>query len=152
MAKKYFNLIFYRAAGAVISSATKGGSYPNYTISGWTLVPGGIADKAKIGLADDGKDGMGDGTEYTSGEKEAVEIIVKNFTAANHASIRSAFLNVKVDVLMMDSEQPGTAYVAHGIVLYPKPDINGGEEPMITISGERKVGAGLSLFAPITVS
>lgn len=152
MAKRFLSLIFYRAAGALITSANKGGSYPNYTFSGWTQLVGAVADKAKIGIQDDGKDPMGDGTEKVSGEKIPVEIMIKEFTNANYATLRSAFLNIKVDILMLDPEQPSVGYVAHGLVLYPKLDTTGGEEPVITLSGERKCGAGLSLFAPITIS
>lgn len=152
MAKLFFDRIFYRAAATPITTATKGGTYPAYTIANWTPLVGGIAEKAKLGISDDGKDVMGDGTEYAGGEKIPVEINIKNFTAANYGTIRAAFLNTRVDLIFMDTEQPGTSYAAHGVVLYPKLEMSGGEEPMINLTGERKLTAGLALFTPVTVS
>lgn len=152
MAKQFFDRIFYRAAGTPITTATKGGTFPEYTIAGWTPLVGAVAEKAKIGISDDGKEVLGNGTEYVGGEKSSVDINVKNFTAANYATLRSAFLNTKVDVLFMDTEQPGTCWAAHGVILYPKIELAGGEEPVINIAGERKVSVGLAQFTPVTVS
>lgn len=154
MAKHFFNRIFYRAAAAITTTATKGGTYPDYTVTDWTPIVGGIADKGKVGLDAESKEVMGDGTELTSAEKANVEIIVKNFTAANYATLRSALINTKLDFLFMDADQPDTCYAAFGVRAYPKIDITGGEEPVITIAGERKVGAGVTNtpFTPVTVS
>jgi len=149
---KHFDRIFYRNAAALITAATKGGTYPAYTISGWIPLVGSVAAGAKIGLDADAKDPMGDGTELTVGEKIPVEITVKDFTAANYATIRAAFLNKNVDVLFMDTNQPDVCYAAHGVKLYPKFDGTGGAEPMIVIAGERKCGSGLALFSPVAVS
>lgn len=149
---RHFDRIFYRNAAALITTATKGGIYPAYTISGWTPLVGEVAAGAKIGLDADVKDPMGDGTERTSGEKIPVEITVKNFSAADYATIRTAFLNKNVDVLFMDTNQPDVCYVAHGVKLYPKLDATSGAEEMIQIAGERKCGSGLALFSPVAVS
>lgn len=154
MNRQYFKLVFYRAAAAVVSTLTKGGSYPNYTFSGWTLLPGAVADKAKLGLEADGKDPMGDGTERVSGEKLPLEIPIREFSGANYSTIRSAFLNQKVDVLFVDPEQPEVAFGAFGVRAYPAINITGGEDPVITLQGERKTGAAISgtPFQIITVS
>lgn len=154
MATHFFNRIFYRPAAAIISTATKSGDYPDFTVTGWTPVVGGIADKGKVGLDAEAKSGMGDGTERTSSEKASVEIIVKDFTAANYATLRSDLINKKMDFLYMDADQPGLCYAAFGVRVYPKIEIVGGEEPVITITGERKVGAGVvnTPFVPVTVT
>lgn len=145
MASKYLDKVFYRAAGAALSALpTIGGTYPVMTISGWTEVVGAVAEKAKLGIDADAKSAMGDGTEMVSGEKAAVEFSVKNFTKANHDALRTAFINQKVDILMIDNEVRSVAYVAQGVRLYPKLDVVGGEEPVITVSGERKAGAGIT--------
>jgi hypothetical protein len=154
MAKHYFNRIFYRAATTIATTATMTGTYPDYLVTGWTAVVGGIADKGKLGLDADAKEVMGDGTELTSSEKVPVEIIVKNFSAANYATLRTACLNNKLDFLFMDADQPGVCYAAFGVRAYPKIDITGGEEPTLTIAGERKIGAGVTNtpFQMVTVS
>lgn len=154
MAKKYFNQIFYRAAATPITTAKKGGTYPAHTFSGWTEVVGAVADKSKLGIEPDGDEPLGDGTNYTSGEKVPIEIIVKNFSAANYATLRAAMLNVKLDFMFFDADQPSVAYGAFGVRAYPKLDLVSGEEPTLTITGERKVGAGVTTapFQTITVS
>jgi hypothetical protein len=144
MNKQYFKNVYYRMAAAVVSTLTKGGSYPDYTFSGWTALVGAVADKAKLGLEADGKDPMGDGTERVSGEKIPLEIPLREFTGANYATIRSAFLNQKVDVLFLDPEQPTVAFAAFGVRAYPAINITGGEDPVITLQGERKTGAAIS--------
>lgn len=154
MAKHYFNRIFYRTAAAITNTATKTGSYPDYNVTGWTAIPGGIAGQGKVGLEDEGKDEMGDGTELTSGEQANVEIVVKEFTSANYSALRTALINKKLDFLFMDADQPSLCYACFGVRAYPKIDITGGETPTITISGLRKVGAGVvnTPFRPITVT
>ncbi len=144
MNRQYFKNVYYRAASTVVSTLTKGGSYPDYTFSGWTALVGAVADKAKLGLEPDGKDPMGDGTERVSGEKVPVEIGIREFTGANYATIRAAFLNTKVDVLFYDPEQPTVAFAAFGVRAYPGINITGGEDPVITLQGERKTGAGIT--------
>jgi hypothetical protein len=154
MGKKFFNRIYYRAAGTIVTTLTKGGTYPAYTFSGWTLLVGEM-EGAKMSIEDDGKAKVdGGATEYVPGEKIPIEIMVTNFTAANLATIRSAFKNVKLDVLLVDSDQPDVAYAAFGVRLYPKVDFPSGEDEKIILSGERKFGSGVSTapFQTITVS
>lgn len=140
---KFFDKVFYRAAAAPLTTLpTIGGTFPTATISGWTELVGGIAEKAKIGVEPDVQDAMGDGTTNTSGEKVPVTIMVKDFTVANYGTIRSAFLNQKVDVLMFDNNIRGVVYAAHGIKLHPKLTAEGGTTPVIEITGERKVSSG----------
>ena len=142
--KKFFNKVYYRAAAAIITTATKGGTYPDYTFSGWTLLVGGMAE-LKTGIEPDGDEPIDGGSStYTSGEKSPVEITVNNFTAANFATIRSAFLNVKVDVLLVDSDQPDVGYAVFGVRLHPGLDTTSAAEPKIMLKGERKYGAGVT--------
>lgn len=152
--KRYFNKVFYRASAAIITSATKGGTYPDFTFSGWTLLPGGMAE-LKTGLDKDGEEPIDGGqATYISGEKSPVEIKINNFSAANYATIRSAFLNTKMDVMLVDSDQVDVAYGTFGVRLYPKPDFVSAAEPSITLAGERKFGSGVATlpFQLIAVS
>lgn len=142
--KKFFSNIYYRAAGTIATTLTKGGTYPAYTFANWTPLVGS-QDGSKISLEDDGKTPAdGGATERVSGEKVPVEITVTDFTAVNFATIRAAFKNVKVDVLLVDSDQPDVGYAVFGTRLYPKLEIPSGEEAKIVISGDRKYGSGVT--------
>jgi hypothetical protein len=142
--KKFYDLIYYRTAASIFSTIAKGGTYPNYTVSGFTLLPGGKAE-VKSGVEPDG-DALADGgsTTATTGEKAPLEIMVNDFSAANFATIRSAFKNQKVDILLMDSDQPALAVAVFGTRLYPQPDFSSGKEATITLKGDRKYGSGVS--------
>lgn len=154
MAKKYFYRVFYRSATTIITSATKGGSYPDYTISGWTPIPGLAAEVAKMSPDIDGEEPLGDGTQLATGEKIPLEVKIVGFTSANYATIRGAFVNTKVDLLLMDPDQFSTSYAAFGVRLFPKLTVEGGAEPAIVLAGERKYGAGVSTlpFQMVTVT
>jgi len=149
---RFFRNVYYRAAAAPIASATKAGSYPDYTFSGFTRLVGEIGEGAKVGV-DPETEARGDGSNAAVGEIIPVEIPIHGFTVANVATIRTAFINQKVDVMLYDPEQPEVAYIAHGIRLYPKQDYTSGATPKITLTGERKTGMlATSLFQPITIS
>lgn len=152
--KMYFKNVYYRAASTIATTLTKGGTYPDYTFSGLTRLVGGMAT-LKTGVEPDGEEPQdGGATTYVSGEKSPVEIVVNNFSAANYATIRAAFKNVKVDVFLYDPDQPAVAYGIFGTCLYPASEFGSGEEPKITIKGERKYGSGVKPepFQVITVS
>ncbi len=156
MAKKFFYKVYYRTAGTIVTALTKGGTYPEYTFSGWTALPGLAAEAAKLSPDVDGVEPLGDGSEYATGEKVLGEVKIVGFTAANYGTIRTALLNVKVDLLLVDPDQYTTAYAAFGVRLYPGLTLEGGGEPAITLKGERKYGAGLTAasvpFQMITVT
>lgn len=149
--RSFVDKVFYRVAATPLTALPSiAGTYPTCTISGWTEMVGEVAEKAKIGRDADGKDAMGDGTDYVGSEKAPVEVTVKNFTVANYNALRTALLNVKVDILCLDNNNRAVCYVAHGIRVYPKFDLTGGEEPMIVIGGERKAGSNVAgLFVPL---
>lgn len=156
MAKKYFYRVFYRAQGAIVATLTKGGSYPAWTFSGWTLLPGLTAEAAKMSPDVDGDEGLGDGTTLATGEKVPIEVKIVGLAAGDYGTIRSALLNTKVDLLLVDPDQPSPSYAAFGVRLYPTLEVTGGGEPAVIIKGERKYGAGLTgtavPFQIITVS
>jgi hypothetical protein len=152
MSVKNLDKVFYRAAGAALTSLPSiSGTYPTATVAGWIPVPGAIAEKAKFGMDKDVESPMGDGTTMISGEKGIVEVTIKDYSVTNYAAIRSAFLNEKVDIMAFDNEQRTVAYVVQGVILAPKIDTVSGEEPMIVLSGEKKAGAGItnSPFKPL---
>jgi hypothetical protein len=152
--KKYFNKVFYRTASSIITTLTKGGSYPDWTFSGWTLLVG-AQGSIKTGIEADGEEGVdGGATTYISGQKNPLEIEVKNFSTADYNTIMAAFLNKKVDVLLVDSDQISFGYAVFGTRLHPKLEVVSGEEPKITLSGDRKYGSEITTkpFQIITIS
>ncbi len=133
---KFFDKIYYRAAGTPFTTIAQSG----LAGAGFILLVGAIADKTKNGMEPDAKSEMGDGSQYTESVKCSPEIVVKNFTAANYATILAAFVNTHVDVLFMDSAQPALCSVAWNTVLYPAIDVSG--EAQIKLAGEKKTGVG----------
>jgi hypothetical protein len=152
MSRLYVKNVYYRAATTPITTIARGGTYPNYTFSGFTQLVGAIDAGAKLGIDPENED-RGDGTQATVGESIPVEIPIKDFTVANVTTIRSAFINTKLDIMVLDPDQPDVAYVAHGVVLYPKIEATGGEVPKLTLTGTRKSGVlATSLFQPVTIT
>lgn len=142
--KKYLDKVFYRAAGAALTALpTVTGTYPAITVAGWTEIAGGKIETSKLGLEPE-KSMMADGTEATEGEKGTVEISVKDFTPAQYATLRSALINTKVDVLAIDNDVRTVGYAVQGVILYPAVDITGAESPKLVISGERNAGTSAS--------
>ena len=151
MAVKKFDKVYYRTAATPVSSVT----YADPP-SGWTAMPAGalLADKAKNNLDKDVTEPLGDGTIYVGSEKAAPEFALINFAAADFGTIRTALINNKVDILLIDSQQKSPAYATWGVRLYPKLDGEGGTEPKITLSGEvsRGIAATNPPFSLVTVS
>lgn len=151
MAVKKFDKVFYRTAATPVSSV----AYADPP-SGWTALPAGalLADKAKNNSDKDVVEPLGDGTDYVGSEKSAPEFALINFAAADFGTIRTALINNKVDILLIDSQQKSPAYATWGVRLYPKLEGNGGEEQKITCSGEVKRGitATNPPFTLVTVS
>jgi hypothetical protein len=149
--RPFIDKVFYRAAAAPLTALpTIAGTYPTATISGWTEIVGEVAEKAKMGRDAEGKSAMGDGTEYVGSEKAPVGITVKNISVANYATLRTAFLNTKVDIFCFDNNNRAVGYAAHGIRVYPKFEMESGEEPQIVIGGERKAASSVAgLFVPL---
>lgn len=142
--------VYYRAAGAIATTLTKGGTYPDYTIANWTRLVGKVLLVGNFGgMEADGQDELADGTQLTQGEKSVASIEVTDFSAAEAGTIRTAFLNTKVDVLVMDPDQPALGMALFGVRLYPKRENPIGGAPKITISGERKFGAAVAAL-PVT--
>ncbi|MFA7543515.1 MAG: hypothetical protein WCY84_04000 [Candidatus Cloacimonadaceae bacterium] len=118
MAAKNLDKIFYRSAGATIAALpTISGTYPAATVAGWTPLPGAVAEKPKLGLESEQESERGDGTTAVSSEKAVVEITIHDFSTANYAAIRSAFLNQKVDILAFDNEQRSTELTPSGVIV-----------------------------------
>lgn len=142
--------VYYRAAAGIITTATKGGPYPNYTFSGWTRLVGKVLLSGNFGgMEADGQDELADGTQLTQGEKSVASLEVTDFSAADAGTIRTAFLNHKVDVLVVDPDQPALGMGLFGVRLYPKRENPIGGAPKITIAGERKFGAAVAAI-PVT--
>ena len=140
---KYFKRVFYRDAAAIITSATKGGSYPDYTISGWTPFPGNVVAAVLMPDKEVEEDADGGSSMMVVAEKVNVEITISSFSAAEYATIRG-LKNDKLDILMMDPDQPEVSHAAFGVRVYPKPDFQSKASPKIVLTGQRNYSSSLS--------
>ena len=140
---KYFKRVFYREAGAIITTATKGGSYPDYTISGWTAFPGNVVAAVLMPDKEVEEDADGGSSMMVVAEKVNVEITLSDFSAAEYATIRG-LKNDKLDILFMDPDQPEECYGAFGVRVYPKPDFQAKASPKIVITGQRNYSSSLA--------
>lgn len=143
MSAKYFKRVLYRSSAAIVSSLTKTGTYPDYTIAGWTPLVGNVIAAAHTPDKEKEENADGGSTMQVVAEKVATEITISDFTTAEYATVR-ALKNKKLDILFLDPDQPDLAYAVFGVRVYPKPEFAAGETPKIVISGERKYGSSLS--------
>ncbi|MDD3535366.1 MAG: hypothetical protein PHC50_04385 [Candidatus Cloacimonetes bacterium] len=150
---RYFKRVFYRTAGSIITTATKGGTYPDYTLSGWTPLPGNVV--AALANPDKDKEEPADGgsTDRVVSEKVLSEITVTDFDATDFATIRG-LMNQKLDIMLLDPDNPGIGFAAFGVRVYPKPEFQSAETPKIVITGERRHGADIATkpFQLVTVN
>lgn len=140
---KYFKRIFYRTASTVITAATKDGSYPNFTVSGWTPLPGSVEVATMQPDAEIETPADGGSTDTVHAEQLPTEITITDVSAAEFNTLRS--LNgEKMDILFMDPDQPEVCYAAHGVRLYVKPVIESAAVMKVVISGLRRYGTQIS--------
>ncbi len=145
MAVKKFDKVFYRTAATPITTIAYSGTTP----SGWTALPGtALVAESKADMDKGVSTPIQDGTEYIGSDKANVEITIVNFAVGDLATLRTAFLNNPVDILMIDSDNKAPAYCVWGVRAYPK--ISSEEEPKITISGSKEKSSGASA-APLTL-
>ncbi len=149
MAVKKFDKVFYRAAATPITTIAYSGSTP----AGWTALPTGVLVSESKADADKAvTTPVQDGTEYIGSDKASVELTLIAFAAADLATLRTAFINVLVDILLLDSDNKSPAYVIWATRAYPK--ISSEEEPKITIScsKEKSISATTAPLTLITVT
>ena len=143
MSVKYYKRVFYRASSTIVTTLTKGGTYPDYTINGWTPLPGNV-QAAVMNLDKEVEDPADGGASMNvNAEKVVNEITIDGFTAAEYATIRG-LKNDKLDILFMDPDQPEESYAVFGVRVYPKPEFTAGAVAKMIISGERKFGSSIS--------
>jgi hypothetical protein len=140
---KYFKRVFWRDAAAIITSATKGGTYPDYTVSGWTPVPGNVVAAALIPDKEVEEEADGGSSMMVVAEKVSVEVTISDFSTAEYATLR-ALKNEKLDILLMDPDQPEESYAAFGVRVYPKPDFSSKASPKIVLTGQRNYSSSLT--------
>lgn len=145
MAVKKFDKIFYRTATAPITTIAFSGSTP----AGWTALPASaLVSDSKADMDKAVTTPVQDGTEYVGSDKASTEISLINFAAADLGTLRTAFLNNLVDILMIDSDNKAPAYCIWAARLYPK--IDASEEPKIILSGSKERSSAATT-APLTL-
>lgn len=143
---KKFDKVFYRNAGTPITTIAFSGATP----SGWTALPANaLVETSKVEMDKDVSTELADGTTYVGSDKGDAEIGLVNYAAGDYATIRTAFLNKAVDLLLIDSDDKAPGYCLWGARLYPKLTAGDGE-PKIVLSGDKKRGAGAAT-TPLTI-
>lgn len=140
---RYFKRVFYRTAASIITTATKGGAYPNFTISGWTVLPGNVVGATINPDAEKDEAADGGSTNRVVAEKSVCEITISEFTTAEFNTLRG-LQNQKLDILIMDPDQPAVCMAVFGVRVKVKPEFQTTETPKLIISGERKYGADIA--------
>lgn len=131
MALKKFDIILYRNATTPITTIAYSGSTP----SGWTpLTANAFVETSKIELDKSHTTEIADGTTYIGSDKGEVEFSIIGDIAAAYPAVRTAFINRKVDVLLIDSDAKDPAIAIFAARLYPKLEA-GDSEPKISCSG-----------------
>lgn len=147
---KFYDKVYVRAAGAILTTV------PKATLaSAWALLPAGLKVTQELTLKTeaDVSTPMGDGSEQVGSEAASAELQLVNFSGAQLAQIRSAFLNVPVDMVVYDSKSDTTGYAIWGAQFYPAPELAGGKEQIIKLTGKKRYAADMSpALAPITLT
>ena len=143
MNAKFFKNVYYRESGAIVSTLTKGGTYPDYTFNGFTKLPGSVDAATMIPEPAVETPADGAATNRVDAEKVPVEITVSDLTSGEIATLRG-LINEKLDIVFIDPDQPSVAFAAFGVRVYVKPDISAGAAPKLVISGARSYGMGVA--------
>jgi len=152
--KVFLSKVYYRTRAAIDASLTKGGTYPNYTFSGYTALVGTVAALKLPNQGDGEEPSDGGATTYASGMQVPVELTVAEFSVANYNTLKSALHNQLVDIIAIDPDQPTVAYGVYGVRLTVGIEVESGAEPKIIIKGTRKYAGGATTppWSMLTVS
>ena len=133
MAVRFYDKVYARAAGTPVTTIAK-----TALASGWTGIPSTlrVTQETVLKTEADVTTPMGDGTDLIGSESANAELQLINITSANLTSIRATFINQLVDLVVYDSKAGTFAWALWGVQLYPTPDVSGGKEPMIKLSGK----------------
>ncbi|GAB1366023.1 hypothetical protein MASR1M36_08940 [Candidatus Cloacimonadaceae bacterium] len=147
---RFYDKVYVRAASTAQASIAK-----STLSSSWNLLPAGLKVTQELSLKTeaDVTTAMGDGTDQIGSEAGTAELQIVNFTGAQLTTIRSAFLNVAVDMVVYDSKADTAGYALWGVQLYPSPELASGKEQIIKLSGKKRYAADMSpALAPITLT
>jgi len=147
---RFYDKVYVRAAGSILTTVAK-----SALAAGWALLPAGLKVTQELTLKTeaDVSTPMGDGSDQVGSEAATAELQIVNFTGANLTAIRSAFLNVAVDLVVYDSNASSAGYALWGAQLYPAPELVGGKEPVIKLSGKKRYAADMApALAPISLT
>ena len=147
---RFYDKVYVRAASTAQASIAK-----STLSSSWTLLPAGLRVTQELSLKTeaDVTTAMGDGTDQIGSEAGTAELQIVNFSGAQLTTIRSAFLNVAVDMVVYDSKADTAGYALWGAQLYPSPELASGKEQIIKLSGKKRYAADMSpALAPTTLT
>jgi hypothetical protein len=147
---RFYDKVYVRAASSILTTIAKA-----TLAAGWTLLPSGLKVTQELSLKTeaDVTTAMGDGSDQVGSEAGTAELQIVNFTGSQLSTIRSAFLNVAVDMVVYDSKADTAGYALWGAQLYPSPELASGKEQIIKLSGKKRYAADMSpALAPITLT
>jgi len=145
MAGKFIDRVYYRNTS----------TYPTGTVnvsSGWSKIPAAsnalsgviIEEKAGAGIETATTRKKGNGNQFVVSEKATFKVQLMKVAAADYAALRAAFVNIDVDIILVDSANPTVGYLTHNICVYPKGSLEGGNTYTVEISGECERGSDIS--------
>jgi hypothetical protein len=147
---RFYDKIFVRAAGTIFTTIAK-----TALASDWTLLPSGLKVTQELSLKTeaDVTTALSDGTDQIGSEAGSAELQLVNFSPSQMSTIRTAFLNTAVDIVLYDSKNATAGYALWGAQLYPAPELGSGKESVIKLSGKKRYSADATpALAPISLT
>ncbi|MDD3535720.1 MAG: hypothetical protein PHC50_06210 [Candidatus Cloacimonetes bacterium] len=149
MAVKFYDKVLIRSAGAVFSSIAKS------ELVSWDLMPSGakVTQELNMTTEPDVTTPLGDGTDEVGSEAANCEMQLIGWQPAALPTLRSALINKKVDILVYDSRNDATAWAIFGTQVYPHPEIAGGKEEVIKLTGKVRYASDLNpAMVPVSLT
>lgn len=150
MAVRFYDKVHVRAATTPVTTISK-----TQLASGWDLLPGQVRMTQETTLQDepDVTTPMGDGTDEVGSIASNAELQLVNWLPESLATIRSALINQKVDLLIYDSKQGNLGWAIFGIQIFPAPEIGSNKEQIIKLTGKvRYASDSAPALNPVTLS
>lgn len=147
---RFYDKVCVRAAGSPLTTIAKA-----TLASAWTLLPSGlkVTQELAVKTEPDVTTALSDGTDQVGSEAGSAELQLVNFSPSQITTIRSAFLNNAVDIVIYDSKNDSAGYALWGAQLYPAPELGSGKENVIKLSGKKRYSADSSpALMPITLT
>jgi hypothetical protein len=141
MSVRFYDKVYARAASTEFTTIAK-----SVLAGGWQLIAGTmkVTQELTLKTEPDVTTAMGDGTDNVGSEAATADLQLIDFDGTNLAAIRAAFINKPVDLVVYDSRVGNVGWALFGAQLYPTPDIGGGKEPILKLSGKKRYASDMT--------